>query len=95
MPKKGKNDVQKWKERNGLKHYFNMSHSPDIPPIKKAWQAWKKYINKFEHYDKRELEELAAKGWHHGVTQKAINKWVNEIPKILQDIINSNGKMVA
>jgi hypothetical protein len=66
VPKKGKNIVQKWKEQHGLEYYFNISHSPDIPPIEKAWQAWKEYISKFEYYDKMELEELAAEGWHHG-----------------------------
>jgi hypothetical protein len=32
------NPVRAWKEAHGLKHYFNVSGSPDLNIIKNCWQ---------------------------------------------------------
>jgi len=41
---KGQNIVKKWKEKTGLKHYFNCPGSPDWPPIEKCWRKPKSTV---------------------------------------------------
>jgi hypothetical protein len=89
---KGTNKVKQWKERYGLEHYQNCAGSPDITPIENSFQVPKEHIKKFTHTDIEGLRELALEGWAR-LKQETINKWVEEMPQRLQDVINSKGKM--
>ncbi|KAL8351748.1 hypothetical protein RB601_002184 [Gaeumannomyces tritici] len=88
------NIVRTWKEKHNLRHYFNCTHSPDIPPIEKAWQAPKAAIRKLAIWDDNLLKSTAEEGWDN-LSQARINAWVDEIPDILQRIIDAEGKMIA
>lgn len=52
------NIVRTWKEKNGLEHYFNCAHSPDLAPIENCWQIPKAYTRKYPHWDDETLKEL-------------------------------------
>ncbi|EJT81547.1 hypothetical protein GGTG_01525 [Gaeumannomyces tritici R3-111a-1] len=40
------NIVRTWKKKHNFRHYFNCTHSLNIPFIEKAWQAFKAAIRK-------------------------------------------------
>jgi len=35
----GQNIGKKWKQKHGLRHFFNCPGSPDMSPIEKAWKV--------------------------------------------------------
>jgi hypothetical protein len=90
----GSNIVKQWKEDYGLKTYKNSAGSPDLAPIENCWQVPKQYVKKHPHFDLDTLKELAREGWEQ-LSQETINKWVEEMPRRLQDCINSEGKMTG
>jgi hypothetical protein len=74
--------------------YQNCAGSPDITPVENSFQVPKEHIRKFTHNDIEGLRELAMEGWAK-LKQETINKWVDEMPQRLQDIIDSKGKMTG
>ena len=88
------NIVRTWKRENSLTSFFNCSESPDFVPIEKAFQAPKQSVRKRPCWDDAVVRELAEEGWE-ALKQSTINKWVDEIPKILEACIQSEGKMTA
>ena len=89
---KGQNIVKKWKEKTGLKHYFNCPGSPDWPPIEKCWRKPKSTVKSRMCLTHEDLVEAVQDGWHE-LDQKSINNWVDEIPEILKNTIELEGKM--
>ncbi|KAK4099712.1 hypothetical protein N658DRAFT_517214 [Parathielavia hyrcaniae] len=57
-----KNTIRDWKERHGLRHFFNTPGSPDLSPIENAWNTVKQYIAKFPSWTEEELRGLAIEG---------------------------------
>ena len=91
--KRGVNSkATRWREENNLLYYANCPHSPDLSPIENAWQVPKQIIGKIAHWDDATCIEAIKEGWAK-LSQKTINKWVEEMPKRLHDIMDSRGKM--
>ncbi|KAK4237894.1 hypothetical protein C8A03DRAFT_15612 [Achaetomium macrosporum] len=88
--KKGNNIVTKWKQENGLESYFNCPLSPDFVPIERALQSPKQYVTKRPCWDDRTVKELVEEGWA-ALKQESINRWVDQIPRILKDCIKMEG----
>jgi hypothetical protein len=57
-PAKNNNTVRKWKEENGLKYFFNCTHSPDLSPIENCWQPPKAHTRRVPHWDDQTTKEL-------------------------------------
>jgi len=75
-----------------LKHYFNCPGSPDWPPIEKCWRKPKSTVKSRMCLTHEDLVEAVQDGWHE-LDQKSINNWVDEIPEILKNTIELEGKM--
>ena len=60
--KKKNNIVHTWKEKNGLKHYFNCPSSPGLAPIENCWQPVKDKLRKYPHLDDTTIERLMRDG---------------------------------
>ena len=88
------NVVAKWKEDNHLQWYKNIPHSPDLAPIENCWQPPKQYVQSQAHWDDDTLKELILEGWEQ-VSQEFINERVLSMPRRLQDVIDSGGKMTG
>ena len=56
------NIVRDWKEKNGLKHYFNCASSPDLAPIENCWLMPKQKLRSVPHWDDETTEELIREG---------------------------------
>ena len=84
------NIVRTWKEKNGLKTYFNCPQSPDLAPIENCWQPVKDQLRKYPHWDDSTMENLMWEGWEK-VSQDFINKQVHSMPQRLKDCIASGG----
>ena len=88
------NQVRTWKSQHNLQYYFNCPNSPDLAPIENAWKAPKASLRKYAHWDDDTVKEVATEGWRD-LSMQTINKWVEEMPKRLQAVIDSNGQMTA
>ena len=66
-PRAKGNIIVDWKEKHGLKHYFNCPGSPDLAPIEDAWQPDKQYVRRYSHWEPDETRTLAQEGWN-GIT---------------------------
>jgi hypothetical protein len=82
---RGNNIVKSWKEKNGLRHYFNCPGSPDWPPIEKAWRLPKSEVTSWMCLTHDDLVEAVQDGWHK-LDQKTINKWVDQIPDAWRNV---------
>jgi hypothetical protein len=91
---KGENIVKKWKQKHGLKHYFNRAGSPDWVPIEKVWRAPKGSVKDSMCLNQSDLGEACVAGWET-LAQSTINSWVSQIPQILQETIELEGKMTG
>lgn len=89
------NIVRKWKEENGLESYWNCPGSPDLAPIENVWGLQKSYMSKFTHWEVEETRELALEAWYEGVSQEAINSFIDSMPERLQAVIDMEGKMTG
>ena len=89
---RGNNIVKSWKEKNGLRHYFNCPGSPDWPPIEKAWRLPKSEVKSRMCLTHDDLVEAVQDGWQK-LDQATINEWVDQIPEILQQTLDLDGKM--
>ena len=91
----GKNNpVRAWKESHGLKHYFNVSGSPDLNIIENCWQPPKAYTRKFPHFDDPTTIELIKEGWAQ-VKQEYINQIVSTYPRWFHNVINSKARLTG
>ncbi|KAL8359970.1 hypothetical protein RB598_008355 [Gaeumannomyces tritici] len=88
------NIVRTWKKEAGLTSFFNCSHSPNIPPIEKAWLVLKNKTRSQAVWKDRYLKELAEEAWN-GLSLNSINRWVDSVPDILEKIVDAEGKMTA
>jgi hypothetical protein len=95
VPVSGPNIVQIWKKENGLEHFFNISHSPDLSPIENVWGLLKAYVRKWPHWSKQSTKELIQEGWDEKVSQEAINRLIDSIPARLQAVLEAEGKMTG
>jgi hypothetical protein len=86
------NIVRSWKKQNDLKYFFNCSQSPDIPPIEKAWRAPKEAVERQAIWSDEVLKNTAEEGWQN-LSQQTINRWIIQIPDILEKIVDTEGKM--
>ena len=82
----------RWKQKNNLLYYANCPHSPDLSPIKNAWQVPKQTIGHQPHWDDATCIAAIKDGWAK-LSQETINKWVMEMPDRLHDVMDSRGKM--
>ena len=91
----GKNNpVRKWKEKHGLKNYFNVSNSLDLNIIKNCWLPPKNYVRKFPHWNDEETRALIIEGWEQ-VSQDYINGMVRTYPQRFKDIIATEGQLTG
>jgi hypothetical protein len=88
------NPVRDWKEKHGLKHYFNVAGSPDLNIIENCWQPPKQYVQKFPHWDDSTTIELIKEGWET-VKQESINKKVETYPQRFRDVIKAGGQITG
>lgn len=89
-----RNKVKTWKEKHGLKIYFNCPQSPDLSVIENCWQPAKQHVRKFPHWDDSSLRELIIEGWGR-VSQEFINERVFQMPQRLQAVIDGHGAMTG
>jgi len=57
-----KNPVREWKDKHGLKFYFNVSNSLDLNIIENCWQEPKHYVAKYPHWNDKETRNLIKEG---------------------------------
>ncbi|RFU30684.1 hypothetical protein B7463_g5645, partial [Scytalidium lignicola] len=88
------NIVKTWKRHHGLESFINCPQSPDFVPIERAFQAPKEAVKRRPRWDDTIVKELAEEGWNN-LSQKTINKWVDEIPQIFTDCITLEGKLTG
>jgi hypothetical protein len=94
-PRAKGNIVVDWKEKHGLKHYFNCPGSPDMAPIEDAWQPSKQYVRHYGHWEPDETRTLAQEGWD-GITQEWINRRILSMPARLEALKNSErGELIG
>ena len=74
-----------------MESFFNCSQSPDFSPIEKAWQSPKQYVARRPCWDDEIVKELAEEGWYKGLSQKRINKWIDQIPDIFKQCLELEG----
>ena len=91
--KKG-NVVEVWKREHGLESYKNCAGSPDLAIIENGWQVPKQHVKKHPHNNIEILRTLALEGWE-ALKQETINKWVEEMPQRLRDVITTDRKMTG
>jgi hypothetical protein len=77
-----------------LKYYFNCASSPDLSPIENCWQALKQTLKKYPHWSDEMTRELIVEGWE-ALKQKTINKWVDEMPQRLRDVLELDGQLTG
>lgn len=83
------NIVRTWKKQNGLDSFFNCASSPDFVPIEKAFLIPKDYVRTQSCWDDETLKSRAEEGWEK-LKQSTINVWVDDIPKILKQVADSD-----
>ena len=86
--------VKKWKEQEGLKHYFNCASSPDLAPIENCWQAPKQLLRKTPHWDDTTMRAIIDECWER-VSIPFINERVNTMPARLRAVIEGQGAMTG
>lgn len=82
--------MREWKEKHGLRYFFNCLRSPDLAPIENAWGHVEKVIKQQPHWDEDSLRELAEEGWAR-LSQETINHWVRGMPTRLQHVVELGG----
>jgi hypothetical protein len=93
VPPSGRpNPVAQWKEKHGLKHYFNYPHSSDLSVIENCWEPVKQHISKYSYKDDETTKELIRQGWAR-VTQHFINERVLSMPYRVEQVITNDGKL--
>ena len=81
--------VCEWKEKNGLKTYFNASNSPDLDIIENCWLPPKNYVHKFPHWNDKETWALIIEGWEQSITG------VRTYPQRFRDVIATGGQLTG
>jgi hypothetical protein len=56
------NIVRQWKERHGLKSYFNPPKSPDLSIIENCWQPVKQFVNSRPYWHEDEVNNAIIEG---------------------------------
>ena len=82
------NKATRWKEENGLLYYANCPHSPDLTPMENCWQVPKQTIGRQSHWNDATCIAAINEGWAK-LSQETINKWVEEMPKRLHDVMDA------
>jgi hypothetical protein len=85
-----KNPVREWKDKHGLKFYFNVSNSLDLNIIENCWQEPKHYVAKYPHWNDEETRNLIREGWAE-VSQEFINRMIKTYPDRFRDVIKAEG----
>jgi hypothetical protein len=88
------NPVRDWKEKHGLKHYFNVSNSPDLNIIENCWLPPKNYVRKYPHWDDESTKALIIEGWDR-VSQDYINGMVKTYPQRFRDVLKAGGQLTG
>jgi len=88
------NIVRTWKQDHRLRSYWNCSQSPDLSPIENYWQAAKDNIRQHACWSNESLKSFAVAGWE-GLSQETINRWIDTMPRRLQDVIDGDGAMTG
>lgn len=89
-----RNPVRNWKEKIGLKSYFNCPSSADLSPIEDCWQAPKKALRKIPHWDDETMRAIINDGWDD-VSVRFINERVNTMPDRIQAVLDGDGAMTG
>lgn len=80
-----RNPVRYWKEKLGLKLYFNFFTSPDLSPIQNFWQAAKQALRKTPHWDD-DMRAIINDGWSN-FSINFISEMVVTMPKRIQAVL--------
>ncbi|KJZ70201.1 hypothetical protein HIM_10424 [Hirsutella minnesotensis 3608] len=87
----GKNNpVRAWKEKHGLRYFFNCASSPDLSPVENCWNVVKENLRRQPHWEQSVIRDLAEEGWEK-LSQETINGWIDSMPLRLQHVIELGG----
>ena len=97
MQDKAKNHTSAWPKdefsRAGIAWFVDWPpHSPDLNPIERAWDWCRHYLQ--EHGYHAETDADVEKCWREAweaLPEELIHKWFEEMPDILQKVIDHNG----
>ena len=89
------NKVRKYKEKIGLRYYFNGPKSPDLSVAESYFQPLKQFLSNSGHWDEKTLKDRAEEGWNHHVPQHFINEQVLSMPKRLHACLDGEGRMTG
>ncbi|KJZ78887.1 hypothetical protein HIM_01660 [Hirsutella minnesotensis 3608] len=91
----GKNNpVRAWKEKHGLRYFFNCASSPDLSPIENCWNVIKENLRQQPHWEQSTIRELAEEGWEK-LSQETINGWIDSMPLRMQHVLELQGGKTA
>ncbi|KAI1190099.1 hypothetical protein F5B17DRAFT_131464 [Nemania serpens] len=88
------NIVRQWKQENGLNYFFNCPGASDLAPIENAWRAPRGQVRRQAIWDEDALRTAAEEGWAK-LSQETINKWIDEVPGRLLDVIKPKANIQA
>ena len=79
--------------QNAINHFKTQAQSPDLNPIELVWHDLKDYISRVvKPNNKNELVNGIITFWNTYVTVDYCNKKINHLFKVLNQIINLEGK---
>ena len=84
--------VRRFKEENGIKHYFNAPSSPDLAPIENVWRIEKQRLKSNDYWNPEYMRERIQEEWK-GIPQAKINKYIHSIPARLKSVDQRQGRM--
>lgn len=88
------NEVQEWKEANGLRYYFNCGDSPDLSPLDSLWPPLKQWQTQKEfEWEDESLKQAARDAWAE-FGQGRLDIWVDMMQQRLRQVIEGDGHMV-
>ncbi|KAK1241045.1 hypothetical protein MKX08_001019 [Trichoderma sp. CBMAI-0020] len=90
------NLAQQWKDTHGLRCTFSCGESPDLSPLDSlVWPAGKQWTSAvLTDWQDETLRRAAREAWA-GVGQDKIDMWVDVMPQRLQQVVESEGRMVG
>jgi hypothetical protein len=88
------NEIQEWKEANGLRYYFNCGDSPDLNPLDSLWPPLKQWQTEKEpEWEDESLKKAAQDAWEQ-FGQGRLDMWVDLMQQRLRQVIDGDGHMV-
>ena len=77
---------------------FSQDESPHLNPIENVWSVLKQKLHSRKPHGGwsiTQLKEAVLDVWDNEITPQIYNKWIDELLKCLQAVIDNNGVMTA